>query len=70
MIDVVADNRDELLEKIDGRTVNLAGEEALNDAAEDEELWRLLLEKEIEYSKNPAVLDCGLNLLYVLRRKA
>jgi len=59
----------EIVERRAAGLLALAGEEALDDAAEDEELWRLLLEKELEYSKNPAVLDCGMNLLYVLRRK-
>ena len=64
---------DEPVEVVERRAAGLlalAGEEALNDAAEDEDLWRLLLEKELEYSKNPAALDCGLNLIYVIRRKA
>ena len=59
----------EIVERRAAGLLALAGEEALNDAAEDEELWQLLLEKELEYSKNPAVLDCGLNLMYVLRRE-
>ena len=59
----------EVVEKRAAGLLALAGEEALNDAAEDEKLWQLLLEKELDYSRNPAVLDCGLNLLYVLRRK-
>jgi len=58
----------EVVERRAAGLLALAGEEALDDAAEDEELWRLLLEKELEYSRNPAVLDCGLNLLYVVRR--
>ncbi len=64
--------RDEPVEIIERRAaglLSLAGEEALNDAAEDEQLWQLLLEKEIEYSKNATVLDCGQNLIYVLRRE-
>ena len=59
----------EIVERRAAGLLGLAGEEALNDAAEDEELWQLLLEKELEYSKNPAVLDCGTNLIYVLRRR-
>ena len=67
--ELFSDEPAEVVEKRAAGLLALAGEEALNDAAEDEELWRLLLEKELEYSRNPAVLDCGLNLLYVLRRK-
>ena len=66
---LIQDKPVEIVERRAAGLFALAGEEALNDAAEDEKLWQLLLEKELEYSKNPAVLDCGLNLLYVLRRK-
>ena len=67
--DLLSSEPVEVLERRAAGLLALAGEEALNEAAEDEELWQLLLEKEVEYSRNPAVLDCGLNLLYVLRKK-
>jgi hypothetical protein len=47
---------------------SLAGEDALNQAKIDGELWDLLLSKEIEFSKDPAYLNCGANLIYVVRK--
>lgn len=35
---------------------------------EDPELWDLLVQKEIEYTKYPGTLDCGMNIIYVLRK--
>lgn len=59
----------EIVERRAAGLFAIAGEEALAETAKDEELWELFLEKELEYSKNPAVLDCGLNLVYVLTKK-
>ena len=47
---------------------SLAGEEALNQAKADQELWDLLLSKEIEISKDPAYLNCGANFIYIVKK--
>lgn len=58
----------QVIEKRAAGIFSLAGEEALNQAKADQELWDLLLSKEIEFSKDPAYLDCGANLIYVARK--
>ncbi len=58
----------QFIEKRAAGVLSLAGEEALNQAKADQELWDLLLEKEIEFSKDPAYLDCGANIIYVVRK--
>ncbi|HLO16604.1 MAG TPA: class I SAM-dependent methyltransferase [Anaerolineales bacterium] len=56
------------LEKRAAGIFALAGEEALNQAKADQELWELLLNKEIEFSKDPTYLNCGANLIYVVKK--
>ena len=58
----------QIIEKRAAGIFSLAGEEALNQAKADQELWDLLLTKEIEFPKNPAYLDCGADLIYVVRK--
>ncbi len=44
-------------------------EEALNQAKIDTDFWDLLIEKEIEFTKRPTTLDCGMNIIYVVEKK-
>ena len=43
--------------------LGMAGEEALNAIRGDEELWSLILEREIAWSKLPGTLDVGDNIV-------
>ena len=43
-------------------------EQALDQVKADEELWDLLLSKEKEFSKDPAYLNCGANLIYIVKK--
>lgn len=63
-----ADQNVQIIEKRAAGIFSLAGDEALDHAKADEELWNLLLNKEIEFSKDPAYLDCGANIIYVVRK--
>ena len=47
----------------------MAGEDALNVVRGDEELWSLILEREIAWSKLPGLLDVGDNIVYVVRKR-
>jgi ubiquinone/menaquinone biosynthesis C-methylase UbiE len=58
----------QIIEKRAAGVFSLAGDDALNQVKADQELWHLLLEKELEFSKDPAYLDCGANLVYVARK--
>ena len=57
-----------IIEKRAAGIFSLAGEEALEQAKADQELWDLLLAKEIEFSKDPAYLNCGANFIYVVKK--
>lgn len=57
-----------MIEKRAAGIFSLAGEEALAQAKADNELWDLLLAKEIEFSKDPAYLNSGANFIYVVRK--
>jgi ubiquinone/menaquinone biosynthesis C-methylase UbiE len=68
-LDALLDNQNvEIIEKRAAGIFSLAGDDALNQAKADPELWDLLLSEEIEFSKNPAYLDCGANLIYVVKK--
>jgi hypothetical protein len=58
----------QIVEKRAAGIFSLAGDDALNQTKADKELWDLLLNKEIEFSKDPAYLDCGANFIYVARK--
>ena len=58
----------QFVEKRAAGIFSLAGEEALDQAKADQELWDLLLGKEVEFSKDPAYLNCGANFIYVVRK--
>lgn len=58
----------QVIEKRAAGIFSLAGEDALNQAKMDQELWDLLLRKEIEFSKDPAYLNCGANLIYIVKK--
>ncbi|MBT5873451.1 MAG: class I SAM-dependent methyltransferase [Candidatus Latescibacteria bacterium] len=59
-----------IIEKRAAGLLALAGEEALEVAAQDPDLWQLLLDRELAYSKQPGSLDLGANLLYVLEKES
>lgn len=58
-----------IIEKRAAGLLALAGEEALEAVAQDPDLWELLLDRELAYSKQPGTLDLGANLLYVLEKE-
>jgi ubiquinone/menaquinone biosynthesis C-methylase UbiE len=58
----------QVMEKRAAGIFSLAGEEALDQAKADSELWDLILSKEIEFSKDPAYLSCGANFIYVVKK--
>lgn len=45
-----------------------SGNEALEKARNDKEFWELIVEKEIQFTKLPGTLDCGMNLIYVVQK--
>ena len=59
----------DVLERRSPGLLGMAGEETLNDVYEDAELWDLLVERELAWSKLPGTLDLGDNILYVIRKR-
>ncbi|WP_342556181.1 class I SAM-dependent methyltransferase [Paenibacillus sp. FSL R7-0652] len=45
-----------------------AGDAALENARRDREFWKLIVEKEIEFTKLPGTLDAGMNIIYVVQK--
>lgn len=45
-----------------------AGDSAIENARNDEEYWKLIIEKEIAFTKLQGTLDCGMNIIYVVRK--
>lgn len=69
-MDALFENQNvQVIEKRAAGLFSMASEEALDKAKADQKLWQLILSKEVEFSKNPACLDCGANILYVVRKR-
>jgi ubiquinone/menaquinone biosynthesis C-methylase UbiE len=58
----------QIIEKRAAGLFSMAGEEALDQAKADKELWELILNKELELSRNPACLDFGANIVYIVKK--
>ncbi len=68
-LDALFAGRDvQIIEKRAAGVFSLAGDAALQQAKADRELWDLILDKELAFSRDPAYLDCGANFIYVVRR--
>ena len=45
-----------------------AGDSAIENARNDKEFWKLIVEKEIAFTKLQGTLDCGMNIIYVVQK--
>ena len=59
----------DVVQKRAAGVLGMAGEAALNAARDDDELWRLVEERELAWSKLPGTLDVGDNIVYVIRKR-
>lgn len=59
----------EIKERSSAGLFSLAGDSALENVRNDKELWELVIEKEIAFTKLQGTLDCGMNIIYVVRKK-
>jgi len=57
-----------VLEKSSAGLFTQAGDAALENARRDKELWELIIEKEIAFTKLQGTLDCGMNIIYVVQK--
>lgn len=58
-----------IMERSSAGLFTQAGDTALENARQDKEYWKLIVEKEIEFTKMQGTLDCGMNIIYVLEKK-
>ncbi len=65
---LLADEAVDVLEKRAAGVLGMAGEEALNAVRKDDDLWALIVERELAWSKLPGTLDLGDNIVYVIRK--
>ncbi|MYA15820.1 MAG: class I SAM-dependent methyltransferase [Gammaproteobacteria bacterium] len=69
-VDVLLANEEvDVVERRAAGMLGIAGEDALNTVREDEELWALVVERELAWSKLPGTLDLGDNIVYVIRKR-
>ena len=59
----------EILERRAAGILGMAGEDSLNAVREDEELWNLIVERELAWSRLPGTLDLGDNIVYVICKR-
>ena len=57
-----------IIERSSAGLFSQAGDEALENTRNDEEFWELLVGKEIQFTKLPGTLDCGMNIIYVIQK--
>ncbi len=58
----------DILEKSSAGLFTHAGDIALENARHDKEFWEFIVKKEIEFTKLPSTLDCGMNIIYVAKK--
>ena len=59
----------DVVEKRAAGVLGMAGEAALDAVREDDDLWNLVVERELAWSKRPGTLDVGDNIVYVIRKR-
>ena len=59
----------DVVERRAAGVLGLAGETALNTVRDDEDLWALVVERELAWSRLPGTLDVGDNIVYVIRKR-
>lgn len=57
-----------IIERSSAGLFSQAGDAALENARNDEEYWEFIVEKEIQFTKLPGTLDCGMNIIYVVQK--
>ncbi len=57
-----------IIERSSAGLFTQSGDEALEKARNDKEFWELIVEKEIQFTKLPGTLDCGMNIIYVVQK--
>ena len=66
---LLAEEAVDVVERRAAGVLGMAGEAALDAVREDDELWTLVVERELAWSKLPGTLDVGDNIVYVVRKR-
>lgn len=59
----------DILERSAAGLFTQAGDLALESARQDAAFWKLIVEKEVAWTKLPGTLDCGMNIIYAARKR-
>lgn len=59
----------EIVERRAAGLLGMAGEEELNAVKADQDLWNLVVERELAWSRLSGAIDLGDNILYVVRKR-
>lgn len=57
-----------VIERSSAGLFSQAGDFAIENARNDKECWKLIIEKELEFTKLQGTLDCGMNIIYVVQK--
>ncbi len=58
----------EIKERSSAGLFTQAGDSALENARNDKEFWEFIVERELQFTKLPGTLDCGMNIIYVVQK--
>ena len=65
---LLADEKVEVIERRASGLLSLATEDSLAEVRTDDELWELVVERELAWSKLPGAVDLGSNIVYVVKK--
>ncbi|WP_151736460.1 class I SAM-dependent methyltransferase ['Paenibacillus yunnanensis' Narsing Rao et al. 2020] len=57
-----------VLERSSAGLFTQAGDSAIENARNDQDFWKLIVEREIAFTKLQGTLDCGMNIIYVVQK--
>jgi hypothetical protein len=57
-----------VIEKSSAGLFSQSRNDALENARQDKEFWELIIKQEIEFTKLPGTLDCGMNIIYIVEK--
>ena len=65
---LLSEEKVEVIEKRATGLLSLATEDSLTEVRKDDELWKLVVERELAWSKLPGAVDLGSNIVYVVKK--
>ena len=65
---LLSEEKVKVIEKRATGLLSLATEDSLTEVRKDDELWKLVVERELAWSKLPGAVDLGSNIVYVVKK--